>query len=478
MDKFKFIKGLYTEEVVVNKPNTELAVDINGNVITAGQTNDKVFQDQILNGVNDNSAPLKIYTVTGEMLKPVATLSTDRKSLNLNRLICRESSREGNTLPAEVKTSFEKLSNYTHPTLKFSGTRTWNIDGNTQTLCELQLNNGVSYNKNAVLKASGQLTKHTFDCVDDGPAIGTFHPGVTLNTSTFSSGAFLNGMHYDNAGTYQQKSLIKSASWSDIKLGKVWKCQGAKDSVLYSVSTANEISANGATLDLDLTTKIKNRENFTIRKFDYTDKETKSIVLSGRATDGYTFVNVNGLSISEATEILKETYKDCSVVSVEGKGNVVYNGGYPPLYGQYSLTGQRTNGSSITLSKTYNITPPVYKYSESITFVIESELVYTKEDKSIISAPNGSKILEDGQLTPNVEGKTGTVYDSDVQIISGGVYKGSTQDNATYYSMSDSVVDMSDGNYEFSDDDGHVINEDRVIYTNNGVIAFSVDFVD
>lgn len=476
MDKFKFIKGLYTGEVVVNKPNTELAVDINGNVITAGQTNDKDFQDQILDGVNDNSTPLKIYTVTGEMLKPVASLSPNRQFLTLDRLICRDSSREGNTLPAKVKTSFEDTNNYGNPTLEFSGTRTWNIGGSTKTLCELQLNNGVPYNKNAVLKASGHLTKHTFDLVSDGPANGTFHSGVTLDTSLISSGAFLGGKHYDNAKTYGIKTLEESSVWDKIKRGDAWKCQNSSGSVLYAVSDANEISTNDFTLESDLTTKIQNRENFTVCKYGYTTTEKKSITLSG-SSSATTRVTLNDCSLSEANTIVSNTYEGCSV----GEDLIIYrNGSQPALYGvgNGSLTGK--NGSAnISLSGTFTLATPVYKFAESATIALDKDLVYTKkEDKSIISAPSGSKVLVDGKLTSNVEGKTsGTVYDSDVQLIKGGVYKGSTEDETIYYSMSDSVVAITDENYAFTGDEGHEINADKILYEMKD-ITYSVDFVD
>lgn len=478
MDKFKFIKGLYTEEVVVNKPNTELAVDINGNVITAGQKNDKDFQDQILNGVKDNSAPLKIYTVTGEMLKPVASLSPNRQTLTLDRLICRDSSREGNTLPAKVKTSFENINNYGNPTLKFSGTKTWNVDGNTKTLCELQLNNGVPYNKNAVLKASGHLTQHTFNLVGDGTASGTFHPGVTLTTSEISSGAFKDGKHYDNAKTYNIKTLEESSVWEIIKRGDAWKCKNSSGSVLYAVSDANEISTNDFTLESDLTTKIKNRETFTVRKYAYTTTVEKSIIISN---GGYAYVNLNGCSLEEANEILKKKYGDAYEVQYkESEGYVVYNGGYPTLYGgRGALIEQYKDDGPITLSKTYPLNPPVYKFSESATIVLDKSLVYAKkEDKSIISAPSGSKILADGELTSNVEGKTSDiVYDGDVQLIKGSVYKGSTDDETIYYSMSDSVVAITDENYAFTGDEGHEINADKILYEMED-ITYSVDFVD
>lgn len=481
MDKFKFIKGLYTGEVVVNKPNTELAVDINGNVITAGQTNDKDFQDQILDGVNDNSTPLKIYTVTGEMLKPVASLSPNRQFLTLDRLICRDSSREGNTLPAKVKTSFGDLSKYNSPTLEFSGTRTWNVDGNTTTICELQLNNGVPYNKNAVLKASGHLTKHTFVLVGDGQASGTFHPGVTLDTRLISSGAFLGGKHYDNAKTYSIKTLEESSVWDKIKRGDAWKCQNSSGSVLYAVSDADEISTNDFTLESDLTTKIKNRENFTIRKYAYTDKETKNITLSGSNT-GFTSVDLgNCSSLNEATEVLQATYGDDYEVALnEGKYRVYKKStlSWPFLYGNGSLTGVQSGGN-IPLSKVKDLATPVYKFAESATIALDEDLVYTKkEDKSIISAPSGSKILASGKLISNVEGKTSDiVYDGDVQLIMGGVYKGSTDDETIYYSMSDSVVAITDENYAFTGDEGHEINADKILYEKKD-ITYSVDFVD
>lgn len=480
MDKFKFIKGLYTEEVVVNKPNTELAVDINGNVITAGQTNDKDFQDQILNGVKDNSTPLKIYTVTGEMLKPVASLSPNRQTLTLDRLICRDSSREGNTLPAKVKTSFEDINNYGSPTLKFSGTKTWNIGGNTTTICELQLND-VPYNKNAVLKASGHLTKHTFVLVGDGQAEGTFHPGVTLATSEISSGAFKDGKHYDDAKTYSIKTLGKSDAWDKIKHGDAWLCQGSKDNVLYSVSTENEISADGATLELDLTTKIQSRGSVTIRKYAYKDKETKSITLSGSNT-GFTSVDLgNCSSLNEATEVLQATYGDDYEVALnEGKYGVYKKStlSWPFLYGNGSLT-EKQSGGNIPLSKVKDLATPIYKFAEETTVSFSGEFVYTKkEDDSIISAPSGSKILVGGKLISDVEGKpSGIVYDGDVQLIGSDVYKGSTDDETIYYSMSDSVVAITDENYAFTGDEGHEVNADKILYKMKD-ITYSVDFVD